>query len=147
MTSSNGNIFRHAGHFVQWIHWSPVYSRHKGQWGGALIFSLICAGINGWVNNGEAGNLRRHCAHYYVTVIELCWYVCCRRVWPDTIMRISKWLENYHQRLVHSLAYNCSKIAMYDSNDHDPMISCFSTVSFRTLFTAVYNDRSAKKIG
>ena len=34
------------------------------------MFSLICARINGWVNNGEAGDLRRHCAHYDVTVME-----------------------------------------------------------------------------
>ena len=33
------------------------------------MFSLICAWINGWVNNGEASNLRRHHAHYDVTVI------------------------------------------------------------------------------
>ena len=33
------------------------------------MFSLICAGINGWVNNGEAGDLRRHRAHYDVSVI------------------------------------------------------------------------------
>ena len=29
----------------------PVNSPHKGQWGGALMFSLICVWINGWVNN------------------------------------------------------------------------------------------------
>ena len=31
--------------------------------------SLICARINGWVNNGEAGDFRRHPAHYDVTVM------------------------------------------------------------------------------
>ena len=30
------------------------------------MFSSICARINGWVNNGEAGDLRRHRAHYKV---------------------------------------------------------------------------------
>ena len=35
-----------------------------------LVFSLICAWINGWVNNGEAGDLRRHRAHYDVTVMS-----------------------------------------------------------------------------
>ena len=35
------------------------------------MFSFICARINGWVNNGEAGNLRRHHAHYDVTVIVI----------------------------------------------------------------------------
>ena len=43
---------------------SPVNSPHKGQWRGALMFSLICAWIKGWVNNGEADDLRRYRAHY-----------------------------------------------------------------------------------
>ena len=34
------------------------------------MFSLICAWINGWVNNGEADDLRRHRAHYDVTVMR-----------------------------------------------------------------------------
>ena len=38
------------------IHRSPVNSPHKGQWRGALMFSLICVWINGWVNNHEAGD-------------------------------------------------------------------------------------------
>ena len=37
----------------------PGNSPHKGQWRGALMFSLICVWINGWVNNREAGDLRR----------------------------------------------------------------------------------------
>ena len=45
--------------FVQGIHRSPVNSPYKGQWHGALIFCLICVWINGWVSNGEAGDLRR----------------------------------------------------------------------------------------
>ena len=32
--------------------------------------SLICVWINGWVNNGEAGDLRRSRAHYDVTVMN-----------------------------------------------------------------------------
>ena len=35
--------------FVWGIHRSPVNSPHKGQWRGALIFSLICAWIHGYV--------------------------------------------------------------------------------------------------
>ena len=52
MTSSNGNIFRVTGHLC-----------------GALTFSLICARINGWVNNREAGDLRRHPTHCDVIVM------------------------------------------------------------------------------
>ena len=55
--------------FVRWIHRSPVNSPHKGQWCGALMFSLICVWINDWVNNREAGDLRRHLAHYDVIVM------------------------------------------------------------------------------
>ena len=54
--------------FVQGIHRPPVNSPHKGQWRGALMFSLICVWINGWVNNHEVGDLRCHRAHYDVIV-------------------------------------------------------------------------------
>ena len=45
--------------FVREIHQSPVYSPHKGQW----------RGKNGWVNNRDAGDLRRHSAQYDVIVM------------------------------------------------------------------------------
>ena len=61
--SSNGNIFRIADLLC------GEFTGHKGQWRGDLMFSLICAWINGWVNNREADDLRRHRAHYYVTVM------------------------------------------------------------------------------
>ena len=41
----------------------------KGQWPGAFMFSLICAWINCWANNQDAGDLRYHRAHYDVTVL------------------------------------------------------------------------------
>ena len=56
--------------FVWGIHESPVNSPHKGQWRGALMFSLIWAWMNGWVNNREAGDLRRHRTHYDGTVMN-----------------------------------------------------------------------------
>ena len=46
--------------------WIPL---HKDQWRGAWIFSVICAWTNGWANNRDAGDLRRHRAHYDVTVM------------------------------------------------------------------------------
>ena len=72
MTSSNGNIFALLP-FVRGIHRSPVNSPHKGQWRGALMFSSICARINGWANNREAGDVRRHRGHY--DVIAMPYYV------------------------------------------------------------------------
>ena len=55
--------------FVRGIYRSPVNSLHKDQWRGALMFSLISDWINSWVNNREARDLRRHRAHYDVTVM------------------------------------------------------------------------------
>ena len=59
--------------------WHPWYlpetlklASHKGQWRGALMFSLICAWINGWVNNREAGDLKHHRTHYDVIVMTRC---------------------------------------------------------------------------
>ena len=56
--------------FVRDIHRFPVNFPHKGQWRGALMFSLIYAWINDWVNNHEAGDLRRQHGHYDVIVMD-----------------------------------------------------------------------------
>ena len=53
--------FPHNWPFVRGIHRWPVDSPHKGQWRGALTFSFICTWTNGWANNRDAGDLRRHC--------------------------------------------------------------------------------------
>ena len=61
--------------FVREIHRSPVNFPHKGQWRGALMFYLICVWINAWVNNREAGDLRRHRGHYDVIVMQMLGYI------------------------------------------------------------------------
>ena len=64
---------------------SPVtgaFPTHKGQWRGSLMFSLICFWINGWVNNREAGDLRRHRTHYDVIVMILnCFFLPPRKLY------------------------------------------------------------------
>ena len=70
MTSSN--LWKHFPRnwpFVRRIRRFPMNSSHKGQWRGTLMFSLICIWINRWVNNREAGDLKRYRAHYDVTVM------------------------------------------------------------------------------
>ena len=66
---------------IKWKHfpryWPFVNSPHKGQWRGAFMFSFICAWTNGWENNRDAGDLRRHHAQYGVAVMDfstLRWY-------------------------------------------------------------------------
>ena len=36
------------------------------------MFSLIFARTNSWINNRDAGDLRRRCAHYDVTAMAIC---------------------------------------------------------------------------
>ena len=64
---------------------SPVTGEfpHKGQWRGVLMFSLVGAWIDGWVNNGEAGDLRRHRAHYDVTVMNLSPITHLSEIWIE----------------------------------------------------------------
>ena len=62
--------------FVRGIRRSTVNSPHKGQWRGALVFSLICAWTNGRLNNRYAGDLLRHRTHYAVRVMTYTVFVC-----------------------------------------------------------------------
>ena len=61
--------------YVQEIHRCPVNSPHKGQWCGALMFSLICTWTNSRANNGDPVDLRSHRAHNDVIVMILRWFV------------------------------------------------------------------------
>ena len=65
MTSSNGNMFRVTGFCAGN---SPVTAGNSPV-SEALMLSLICAWTKGWVNNQDADDLRRHRAHYDVTVM------------------------------------------------------------------------------
>ena len=77
--------------FVRGIHRWPVDSPHKDQWLGTLIFFFICTWTDGWVNYRDAGDLRRHRAHYYVTVM-FCWFdtQTLHREWINTHFRNSE---------------------------------------------------------
>ena len=55
---------------------SPVTGEFPSQRHGALMFSLICAWTNAWVNNRDAGDLGRHHAHYDVSVLKRDVSVC-----------------------------------------------------------------------
>ena len=79
------------------IHRSPVNSPHKGQWRGALMFSAICVWINDWVNNREAGDLRRHRAHCDVIVMSVCEKNRCDQMSISQIMTI-KMLNEFKHR-------------------------------------------------
>ena len=117
--------------FVRSVHRSPVNSPHKGQWRGALMFSLICTWIHGWVSNREAGDLRRLRTHYdnNVPCFKM-WGLSCFMIyiwiimWPHVIFRdhfvdapsqkettlhcnvVSHWLGAYIKWSLHFLLKN-----------------------------------------
>ena len=90
--------------FVRGIHRSPVNSHQKGQRRGVLMFSLICAVTNGWVNNRDAGDLRRNRFYYDVTVTmdncpcdkETRLYLLITKQWISFIVsqwrHVAKWI-------------------------------------------------------
>ena len=95
---------------------SPVTGEfpYKGQWYGALMFSLICVWINAWVNNCEAGDLRHHRAHYDVTVMQHCNHKSnCKRLKTDQTKN--------SQKIIHILpflaSYELSILTIVDCNN------------------------------
>ena len=71
MTSSNGNIFRVTGPLCGEFtgqRWIPLTKASDAE---LWCFLWSVPWTNGWVNNGEAGDLRRHCVHYGVTVMDI----------------------------------------------------------------------------
>ena len=75
--------FPHYWPFVGVMHRSLVISPHKVQWRGDLMFSLICARINVWVNIREARDLRSHRTHcddiVMVHLVDMFWLHCTER--------------------------------------------------------------------
>ena len=83
---------------IKWKHfprnWPFVLGIHRSRWiphtkasdAELWCFSFIYVWINGWVNNHEAGDLRRHRGHYDVNVmipidlLHMCAHFCYKMV-------------------------------------------------------------------
>ena len=99
--------------FVRGIHRSPANSPHKGQWPGVLMFSLICVWINDWVNNRDAGELRRHCGHYDVTVMsQTDWAIQDQTKQPVTTMMGHSFLRRRRRATPYFFSTSCYLIRM-----------------------------------
>ena len=110
-------IFPRYWPFVRGIHWSPVNSPHKGQWRWALMFSLICAWTNGWVNNRDAGDVRHHRSHYDAIVMDTHHFILlCQAFNTRNPISTFSWLfEKSYQlqfRVIHedTVEYKCMMI-------------------------------------
>ena len=113
----------------------PVNSPHKGQWRGALMFSLICAWIKDWVNNRETDDLRHHRGHYDVNVmswglpITITHNYLCLGVWirwlmsegkyfyTTTMLASNKSFKTYHAHIGECLeTYTSSRLCYWMCN-------------------------------
>ena len=56
---------------TRWRHQMETFSALLAVCAGMFDVSLLCAWTNGWVNNLNADNLKRHCAHYDVFVMGM----------------------------------------------------------------------------
>ena len=96
MTSSNGNIFCVTGPLCGEFTVSGEFPAQRPV-SGALVFSLICARMNGWVNNREAGDLRRYRAHYDVIVMVVLDLVQlnnqCFTTWATAVLMLASDLD------------------------------------------------------
>ena len=73
MTSSNGSIFHVTGPLCGEFTGYRVIPSTKASNPELWCFFLICAWTNSWANNGDAGDLRCHCAHCDVLVMTIEW--------------------------------------------------------------------------
>ena len=109
--------------YVQGIHQSLVNSPHKGQWRGALMFSLICTWFNSWVNNRQAGDLRCRHAHYDVTVMNNC--ICDLMIMP--LLWLLSWL--IHKKCDMYITGLMKAIKIYSSPGLDTKVTLESSKS------------------
>ena len=92
MTSSNGNNFRFTGRLwgeITGRHWIPLTKASDTEF---WCFLWSAPLTNGWANNGDAGDLRRHRAHYDVTVMNV--YVDCLLAENRLISEIDAKIQN-----------------------------------------------------
>ena len=98
------------------IHRSPVNFPHKGLWHAALMFPLICAWINGWVNNCGGGDLRRHCAHYDVIVMTSIPFQFSEALYDDVYSLFVDW--NPKSYCHHNISRKLEKVLSLSSCWH-----------------------------
>ena len=107
--------------FVRGIHRSPGTSPHKCQWSGALMFSLICAWINGWVNNREAGDLRIHRAHYNAIVMFALIWIWSFNWYHQVLLCKIHEKSIFHNHIKNLWVENTNMLTIYFSQKADPL--------------------------
>ena len=104
---------------------------------------LICAWTNGWVNNRQAGDLRRQRAYYYVIDMSTVFSIISRQHFPSFLDSISViYRQHFHNfstafpSLIDSIFHNFSTAWSIISRQHFPsflhnIFHHFSTLRWR----------------
>ena len=128
----------------------PVNFPHKGQWRGALMFSLIYAWINDWVNNYEAGDLRRHRGHYDVIVMRWirksffipftslvwCWFSGCSVLLSlllECIVGVFRLWIGFRDFSFCSKIPKCDRVTVIHHDENDDWVQTFACKRCHTL--------------
>ena len=101
------------------------FSPHKGQWCGALMFSLICAWTKRWGNNRHGGDLRCHCAHYDVIVMSPLWF--------KPMVTFVNW--NIWNKIQWNLIQNRKKLKKYIRNTMHEMLTTLLRPQYVNVLT------------
>ena len=91
ITSSNGNIFHVTGTLCGEFTGPGEFPTQRPVTRSFDVFFLICVWINGWVNNREAGDLRRHRSHYDVNVMSKKRVHRARQIWGCNSRKRTFW--------------------------------------------------------
>ena len=114
--------------FVRGIHRWPMDSPHKGQ----SRRALICPWTNGWRNNRDAGDLRRHRAHYDVTIMHVhCSVLQC---FIEFILEFKKSLKISYELWLNSNGCLMSVIFFFIKIFWTPSSSCRPRVVVAVIF-------------
>ena len=116
--------------FVRGIHRSRWIPHRKSQWRRALMFPLICAWINGWVNIREVGDLRR--AHYDVNVMRYKRRIQRRLLdGQDLVFNFSPQFHNFTQKPIYGIKL---KTELLSTNNAKSWVKKFCQWQWRVIY-------------
>ena len=143
MTSSNGNIFRVTGHlWREFTGPSEVPAQRPMTRSFGVFFDLRLN--NDWVNNREAGDLRRYRAHYDVIVMImwikirlLSWVGMCCRYWHSQlkIVNANHITEHIETSKFHSGNIKCTALFLLICFCF--LLCCFLFVLYHGLYSGI----------
>ena len=110
---------------------------HKGQWRGASMFFMY-TWINDWVNNREAGDLMRHCAHYDVIIKGI---HTSSMLWWDTLAMLWNISVNPYVYSRYIVMRYCSRAVKYVSAPIRICVYTWQSIWFIMLLCSCHFNR------